>query len=427
MDADAVIGGLFGDEGKGLLTDYLATLTDDPVLNIRYSGSANAAHTVVTPNGQRHVFGHFGSGSFAKECHTYLSEYFLVNPPLFHKEHLELREKRIFPNVIINKNSPVVTHLDMMINQIVELFRRKAGVHHGSCGVGVGETMERFENSTYQLTVHDLINLTEQQIFFHLEEIKREYFYPRIQVLLGSKNPNYIESIFKNLLGVSFEDTSNFGLTFSRQAKYMIEDAECVFLNSLEEIENVFPFFKDGTPKIIFEGSQGLLLDPDYGYFPYVTRSSIGLKNIIPLCKQLGVTKLHAIYMTRAYTTRHGAGPLPFEQGMSIFDETNVPNEFQEHLRFAPFNPTLFFDTIDKDYLRFEETEGLEIIREEAITCIDQLSENVPYVDYYDVDADIKYMPKEKFMDTFVYPNFEYISSSPTSENIILNDKLKKS
>ncbi len=79
MRCRAVIGANFGDEGKGLITDYLAQTGGDVV--VRFNGGAQAGHTVVTPEGRRHVFSHFGSGSFA-ELPTFFSQHTIVNPIL---------------------------------------------------------------------------------------------------------------------------------------------------------------------------------------------------------------------------------------------------------------------------------------------------------------------------------------------------------
>ena len=80
-----VIGANFGDEGKGLMTDYFCKRLSESgsVLNIRFNGGAQAGHTVVVPTlGQqkRHVFSHFGAGSFVNGTDTYLSGNFILNP-----------------------------------------------------------------------------------------------------------------------------------------------------------------------------------------------------------------------------------------------------------------------------------------------------------------------------------------------------------
>ena len=82
--AYAVIGANFGDEGKGLMTDYFCRTNDNPI-DIRINGGAQAGHTVCTPEGERHIFSHIGAGYFAG-ADTYLSEFFIANPMLFVKE-----------------------------------------------------------------------------------------------------------------------------------------------------------------------------------------------------------------------------------------------------------------------------------------------------------------------------------------------------
>ena len=64
FDAKAVIGAGYGDEGKGLLTDFLAAETKDTIV-VRSNGGAQAGHSVVTDDGLRHVFHHIGPGALA--------------------------------------------------------------------------------------------------------------------------------------------------------------------------------------------------------------------------------------------------------------------------------------------------------------------------------------------------------------------------
>ena len=113
-----IIGSNFGDEGKGLMTDYMCAKSKRPVV-IRFNSSAQAGHTVVTPNGRRHIFGHFCCGSL-QDVPTFLSSYFSINPLLFLKEYNELKEIDIVPYTMIDLNCPVVLPQDMLLNQIVE-------------------------------------------------------------------------------------------------------------------------------------------------------------------------------------------------------------------------------------------------------------------------------------------------------------------
>lgn len=145
-----VIGANFGDEGKGLITDYFCKRLSEngSVLNIRFNGGAQAGHTVVVPTlGQqkRHVFSHFGAGSFVNDTDTYLSGNFILNPILFCRERDEVyRNFWFYPKVYIHENCKITTPFDMLVNQIVE--RSRGDQRHGSCGVGINETVVRYRN-----------------------------------------------------------------------------------------------------------------------------------------------------------------------------------------------------------------------------------------------------------------------------------------
>jgi adenylosuccinate synthase len=90
--AHVVIGANFGDEGKGLLTDYYASKLPMEFgysrCVVRYNGGAQAGHTVVTPD-KRHIFSHFGSGSLTGAA-TFLARDFIVNPRFFLNERAAL-------------------------------------------------------------------------------------------------------------------------------------------------------------------------------------------------------------------------------------------------------------------------------------------------------------------------------------------------
>ena len=83
MKAHIVIGANFGDEGKGLATNFLAGNLDDNIV-VRFNGGGQAAHTVELDDGRRHIFHHISSGSF-QGSPTFLTEHFIVNPKVLIK------------------------------------------------------------------------------------------------------------------------------------------------------------------------------------------------------------------------------------------------------------------------------------------------------------------------------------------------------
>ncbi|HMW43766.1 MAG TPA: adenylosuccinate synthetase, partial [Plasticicumulans sp.] len=178
MHAHAVIGAGYGDEGKGAATDRLAAMLGPRALVVRHNGGAQAGHTVVAPDGRRHVFGHVGSGSFAG-VPGYLSEYFVASPILCLRELAALASLGVQPQLYVDAGCAVTTPYDMLLNQAVEAARG-AG-RHGSCGVGFGETIERHGHAGFALTIADLrkpVRLRER-----LEAIRRDWLPARAAAL----------------------------------------------------------------------------------------------------------------------------------------------------------------------------------------------------------------------------------------------------
>lgn len=128
---------------------------------------------------------------------------------------------------------------------------------------------------------------------------------------------------------------------------------------------------------VIFEGAQGLLLDPEYGTMPHCTRSNCGLKNIVELCDE----PCDVYYVSRPYMTRHGAGPLPFERPIPnhVIDKTNQPNEFQGSLRYSPLNLDKIAEVISK-----EKDKYSFIINKcfAVMSCLDQIDDEYNNVEF---------------------------------------------
>lgn len=355
--ADIVIGANFGDEGKGLVTDYLASKTGEDTLVVRHNGGAQAGHTVTTPDGRRHVFKHFGSGSFAG-AKTYLSRFYVCNPLLYFKELEMLQSLGVEPIVYADPRAPVSTPYDMMINQIVEEHR--ADGRHGSCGVGFGETLERDAYPEYSLGVSDLKN----RVFLRgqLEKIRGEWLPRRLRALgVDTLSDAWKDRIYSGRIFDLFMDRARDFIDAVPQAR--------------AEIMQV-------SKAVVFEGAQGLLLDQNYGWFPHVTRSNTGIRNALELARDAGIDDIRATYITRAYCTRHGAGPMPHELEAKpyarIHDATNIYNEYQGGLRFGWLDLDLLASSIRYD---IRHANGkIRFSHRLAITCVDQLDEQVSYI-----------------------------------------------
>ena len=390
MKATAIIGANFGDEGKGLMTDYFAAQGDSVV--VRFNGGAQAGHTVTLREPSHgNVFHHFGSGTLAGSP-TYLSKYFILNPMLFRREYEDLKKKGITPEVYIDSECLVTTPFDMMLNQIIEVVR--GDNRHGSCGIGINETIVRHKKIPIYLTDYS----------------------------------DCLPDKFKRILDYIESRLTEFGISeIPGRFRHIFENCEAViekFLDDVEFVKNISGgyFFKALKKNIIFEGAQGLLLDEDSRFFPYVTHSKTGLCNVIKLIKdwELDIDFLKVVYVTRCYTTRHGVGPLPFEVKKEILpffirDTTNINNEFQGDLRFGYLSLDYLSKTINTD---LAENAKLPLEANLAITCLDQIPGNATF----EKDGILYYSSIDSFISLAlksIHTNFGYISWGPCRDDVM--------
>jgi len=320
----AVIDLGFGDSGKGILTDYLCSEAQSPVV-VRFSGGSQAGHTVVR-DGVRHVFSNFGSGTLSG-IPTYWSRFCTVDPEALITEFHVLKAKGADPYMTIHPDCPITTPFDRHFNQHSALTKE-----HGTCGVGFGATIEREENF-YSLRFKDLFNTSVLKIKMNL-----------IQKYYG------------------FEDLD---LGEFYKAVDTLEDLMPMWITMNAEMP-------DGEK--VFEGSQGLLLDKDIGFFPHVTRSNTGTKNILKMIEDADrILEGRDIYMvTRAYQTRHGNGPMTNEHiDHDIKDNPNETNQMHEYQ--GEFRKTV----LDLDLLRYaiesDDCLRTNVFSKLVITCLDHV------------------------------------------------------
>ena len=93
------------------------------------------------------------------------------------------------------------------------------------------------------------------------------------------------------------------------------------------------------------------------------------------LALEAGIGALDVIYVTRAYATRHGAGPFPREVDASYPDATNVPNSWQGTLRFGELDLDLLHEAVAADVA----VSPLPVLHRLAVTCLDQVGEAVRF------------------------------------------------
>lgn len=353
MKAFVVIGAGYGDEGKGLVTDYLTEKTGSRVV-CRFNGGSQAAHT-VNRAGYRHVFNTMSSGSLAG-ADTYLSNQFIVNPYVLFDELATMSKNWKLPRVYCHPSARVTTIFDMAINNILEMSRGDG--RHGSCGLGINETVVRCSESKYKLTVADLYN--------------KDILVRKLQIIKNEWVPHRLRQLGLNYIVEKYHDRTNH-ILLNDDFELHAEQLRKICNHVLPVSTKLNHLFND---TVIFEGAQGLGLDQDLGHFPHVTRSYTGLFGAIHAMGYFDVEEIQPVYVTRAYVTRHGAGPLEHEgeiDSLAHFDATNVPNTWQGSLRFAPLDLSILRHMITKDWMRSVDASRITILPPQvAISCLDQ-------------------------------------------------------
>ena len=338
MVVKVVIGANFGDEGKGLMTDYFchqSALRGEKCIVVLHNGGAQRGHTVVTPDRKRHVFHHFGSGTFTG-ADTYLSEEFILNPMVFRQEWEELEALGITPKVYANPFCRVTTPYEMIANQMIEESRH--GDRHGSCGLGIYETIKRYEESEITSFLNDIefSSRYRSSILHDMMNDLKEYFFRRLE----RENVEFTEE-WEDIF-----DSDNLIENYITDLKFM-----------LDKISIQHPYCLSAYDCVVFEGGQGLLLDQNNNeYYPHLTPSNTGIRNPLEIISKIDCKlNIEVCYVTRTYLTRHGAGRFDGERDKEeinpdIQDLTNIPNPHQGTLRYAKLDENSLQDRILKDF-----------------------------------------------------------------------------
>ena len=256
----------------------------------------------------------------------------------------------------VHKDCLVTTPFDMIINQIIETYRDKD--RHGSCGLGVNETIVR-NNKLDKMSINEVVSILHlvNHVYSNLNYIASYYLPDRLKELgIESIPTEWIEILSKkeNIIENYISDL------------YMMQS----------RIELVDDGIFDKYEYVIFEGAQGLLLDQNnIEYFPHLTPSNTGLTNPQNMLKGRDVKDIEVCYVTRTYLTRHGAGRFDTECSKdeinpSMVDMTNVPNEFQGTLRYGKLDWNNLKNRIENDFEK--NSNGLDIKKCLVITHLNE-------------------------------------------------------
>ena len=318
----------YGDAGKGSIVDAL-TRRHPAHTVVRYNGGAQAAHTVVETSGRQHTFAQFGSGTFVSGTRTHLSRFMLVNPLSMLKEEQHLQKLGIedaFQRASLDEAALIITPFQQAANRLHEIAR--SDQRHGSCGMGIGETMADF--LAYGERVLFARDLPDRATVRHKLRFLREVKLAQLeQIMADVPQTGQAAQEVAILRDPGLIDACADLYQFFSELIALVDDR---FLGSLLE--------HPGT--IIFEGAQGVLLDEWYGFHPYTTWSTTTFHHAEQLLQEqaYGDTVIN-IGVLRGYATRHGAGPLVTEDTTLtalLPDAHNATNPWQQAFRVGHFD-----------------------------------------------------------------------------------------
>lgn len=349
-NAHIVIGLGYGDEGKGTITEYL-TRREKAGLVVRFNGGSQAAHHVVTDE-TTHCFAQFGSGTFISGVQTYLSEYMLVDPRTLHGEALVLAEKGVsdaLARLSINSKCLVITPFHKTMNRVREFMRGES--KHGSCGMGVGETVRDGEILGQNALM--MGDLRDAYIMRKKLNVLRKIKVKEAEEFLEDNEDN-------QTLQALVQELSQPGLvTLLVEEYYLFVKENALNIVDKHEFER--------HERVVFEGAQGVLLDSEHGFWPYITKTKATFRNACQLIEKNRDTKTKKIGVIRAYHTRHGAGPLITEDSFLadvVPEMHNGKNVWQDSFRVG------WFDLVATRY----SLKNVEDIDEVALTNLDRLN-----------------------------------------------------
>ena len=300
-----VLDSFFGDCGKGNTVQWLCQQALDngekPIV-VRFSGGPQSGHRVLL-YGLQHVCSLVGSGVLLG-IPTFLNKNVYINPISLRNEMQSLMDKGINPKVYIDYKCRVITPYDII--QDCGDFRVR---EHGTCGCGIHATFKRYlkhPSETFNITY-----------------------------ALGFPEA-YLSKVRTSSMGeIDESDFIDACKWLAARIKLKSED----FLNEWSTV--------------IFEGSQGLLLDMDNGFMPHCTPSRVGLNGIHP--NYLDNAEVYLVI--RSYLTRHGNGYEPIGESIvranykNLEEPTNLDTGPQGKFKIGLLNLDLLRDSFVRHHL----------------------------------------------------------------------------
>jgi adenylosuccinate synthase len=275
-----IVGGQWGDEGKGKIIDLLA---EKAKIVARFSGGDNAGHTVMNPYGEFRL--HLvPSGIFYPQVNCIISNGVAINPAVLLEEIDNLRNHGVDTSrLFISDRAHLIMPYHTLLDTLEEERRSKEAI--GTTRRGIGPAFAD-KVARWGIRAGDLL--------------RKDAFWSRLSAALE----------FKNMILTKVYQVSPLSLN-------EIYDQYCHYGEQLAPfICETSSIIREAATKgepVLLEGAQGALLDPDFGTYPYVTSSS-PLAGASCIGAGLGPRQIdRAVGVFKSYSTRVGAGYMPTE------------------------------------------------------------------------------------------------------------------
>lgn len=281
---DALLGIVFGDEGKGKVVDVFTPRYD---VVARFAGGPNAGHTIIF-EGKKFVLRSIPSGIFDESKLNIIGNGCVIAPDLFAAEahELEAAGYDLKSRLHISKRAHLILPTHRVLDRAYEAAKGKNKV--GTTGKGIGPTYSEKASRT-GLRVGDI----------------QDNFQEKYNALKA-----------RHMQILSDMHYTDFDIT--EEEKLWMEGVECMRQFPLTDTEIEINRALEAGKNVLAEGAQGTMLDIDHGTYPFVSSSSTVCGGV---CTGLGVApnRIGEVFgIFKAYSTRVGAGPFPVE----LFDET---------------------------------------------------------------------------------------------------------
>jgi adenylosuccinate synthase len=280
MPGIVIVGAQWGDEGKGKITDLLAEHGDAVV---RFQGGNNAGHTIVR-EGEEWKFHLIPSGILYPGKRCVIGNGVVIDPKVLIEELDGLRARRIdVSGLRISANAHLIMPYHLLLDSAGEA--KLGSLQIGTTRRGIGPCYAD-KAARLGIRVQDLLDekILKKKIVAAMEP-------KRLSLRPYEKDPSL------DLRAMTEEY-----LVYGHRLEQHIADTARLMWELLEE-----------GKKVIFEGAQGAMLDIDHGTYPFVT-SSNPLSGAACVGAGVGPKDIDEVWgITKAYTTRVGAGPFPSE------------------------------------------------------------------------------------------------------------------